>query len=278
MHKLTLLLFLFSLLCGTTSFAQRIAGKITDENDETIAYATVYAPAAATGVLTDEEGNFTIDLKQIPDSSKLQFSCIGYETRVLTAGDVRDGGVSRTIQLTATNYVLSTAEVAAARIEYKRKRLGMPGIMNGTYLYRPSAERRVYEIGTILTPDKSARLEEVIIRVRSMKADSVLLDINIYDVNLGLVGAPLLRERIFLRLGSEDVRKDINVDLSAQRIQVDRAFLVTFRVLDVVGLFDGINLAAKTGYGRGFARASDGRWKDTYMTPNIRARVGYAKE
>lgn len=270
---LAISLFSFSLIYGQT-----LQGIVEDDNGSPIAYATIYAPAAEVGVLTDEKGSFSLDLKEIPDTSQVQFSCIGYTSKTLRAEELRQKKAGIRVELPAIKYLLETAEISAERIKFKRKKLGMSGIMNGTYGYVTTDKRQIFEMGTLLTPDGPARLNEIIIKVRDMEADSVLMDVNIYDVQFGIVGKPILKKRVFLELSQEDVRRDISIDISAQRITVERDFLVTFRVLDVVGPFGKVKLSAKTGTGRGFTRTSDGRWRGNYMTPNIRAVVGYEKK
>ena len=278
MLKSTALFFLFVFIFSAVISAQSVTGRLSDEKGDPIAYATVFAPGAETGALTDESGAFEIDLKTMADSCRVQFSCIGYETRLLTAGEVRTLPDPATLELSSANYVLETANIAAERIRMKRKKLGMNGIMNGTFIYNPGEKPRPLEFGTMLSPDGRARLDEVLIKVRSMKADSVLVDINIYDVRFGMVGEPLLKGRVFLRLSREDIREEISIDLSGRGLYVERSFLVTFRVLKVVGAFDELRVSAKTGDGNGFRRGAAGRWRETYLTPNIRARVAYAKE
>lgn len=272
------LVLAISLLSFSSIFGQTLQGVVEDDNGSPVAYATIYAPAAEIGVLTDEKGNFSLDLKEIPDTSQVQFSCIGYTSKTLKAGDLRQMKPGIKVELPVVEYLLKTAEVSAEQIKFKRKKLGMSGIMNGTYGFVTTDKRQIFEMGTLLTPDGPARLNEIVIKVRDMEADSVLMDVNIYDVQFGIVGEPILKKRVFLELSQEDVRRDISIDVSAQRITVERDFLVTFRVLDVVGPFGKIKLSAKTGTGRGFTRTSDGRWQGNYMTPNIRAVVGYKKE
>lgn len=271
-------LFTFSVLLSTQLSAQSINGIVKDDQGEPIAYATIYAPGAKTGTLTDDKGLFELSLDKIADTSKIQFSCIGFETQFLTFNELTNLPSPATIQLSPSNYLLETAEVSAERIKMKRSQLGMSGLMNGTYIYSDASRSGNREIGTLLTPDKRARLEEVIIKLRSMDADSVLMDINIYRVNFGRVGEPLLKERLFLNLSQDDVRKDISVDLSDQEIYVEEQFLVTFRILKVVGPLTNIKVSGKTGNGKGFGRVSGGQWQDTYLTPNIRAKVGYPKD
>ncbi|OAV43641.1 carboxypeptidase-like regulatory domain-containing protein [Lewinella sp. 4G2] len=270
----TLAFFLFTLAYLS---AQATTGRVVDEDGRAIPYATILVAHNGTGTLTDNAGLFQLEGAQLADTTTLTISSIGYETQrvSLEALSIKAGGA--VVVLPSANYVLQTAEVAADRIKMKRKKIGMPGIMNGTYIYGTENKIRRHEIGTVLRPDQAAKLDEVIIKVRGMDADSVLLDVNLYRMQFGMVGEPLLKERVFLQLSQAEVGKDISIDLADQGIEVEEEFLVTLRILDVVGAFTEFRIAGKTGEAIGRSRATGGRWVADYMAPNIRVRVRYPK-
>lgn len=62
----TLATFALALILSSLTYGQLINGTVKDDQGTAVAYATLYAPAAETGVLTDDQGNFRIDLKDIP--------------------------------------------------------------------------------------------------------------------------------------------------------------------------------------------------------------------
>lgn len=68
------------LLSTSTLLSQNIiTGKITETNNEALAYANVYLPQLEKGTVTDENGFFTVN--EIPNGSyKIVFSLLGYET------------------------------------------------------------------------------------------------------------------------------------------------------------------------------------------------------
>jgi hypothetical protein len=84
MKKLfTLTLFLFSALayCQTTE----ISGQVLDAefNKEPLAFAEVKVQGLDIQAITDEKGNYTLELA--PGSYNLEFAFIGYESRLVSA-------------------------------------------------------------------------------------------------------------------------------------------------------------------------------------------------
>ena len=71
-------------MCMTLSFAQdKVTGTVVDETGEPIIGATVKVAGASSGVITDLNGNYSIN---VPKDAKLTISYIGYETMTVKAG------------------------------------------------------------------------------------------------------------------------------------------------------------------------------------------------
>ena len=66
------------LLFGVTSFAQSIAGKVLSDKEEPISYATVQI-GEHFGVITNEEGSFSINTTGFEPTDSVKISCMGYE-------------------------------------------------------------------------------------------------------------------------------------------------------------------------------------------------------
>ena len=82
--KLRMLTFLLGLFLSISAFAQQITvnGHVKDATGEDIIGATVRVVGQQGGVITDFDGNFSIEAKQ---GDKLQISYIGYETQEVAA-------------------------------------------------------------------------------------------------------------------------------------------------------------------------------------------------
>ncbi len=79
-----MLTFLLGLFLSISAFAQQITvnGHVKDATGEDIIGATVRVVGQQGGVITDFDGNFSIEAKQ---GDKLQISYIGYETQEVAA-------------------------------------------------------------------------------------------------------------------------------------------------------------------------------------------------
>lgn len=82
--KITLIFFIISSL----SFSQMIdvKGLIVDEFDQPLPGVNIIVQNTSNGTNSDFDGNFS--LKAVSTSSKIEFSFIGFETRIYTAGNV----------------------------------------------------------------------------------------------------------------------------------------------------------------------------------------------
>jgi hypothetical protein len=96
--KLILTLFLF-ILSGLNAFCQQVTliGKITDEHNKPIPFASVYVKNTTTGTSANSDGEYTLQLK--PGTYEVRYGSVGYKQE------------SRVVQLTAdkqVNIILQT--------------------------------------------------------------------------------------------------------------------------------------------------------------------------
>lgn len=116
MKKLSLVLLL-SLFCMAAAIAQQrtITGSVTDDEGEPLIGATVLIQGTSTGVVTDIDGNYSI---QTPNDATLIFSYTGFVTQEITLG------TSNVIDVTmATNVEALEEVVVIAYGEQSRKKL-----------------------------------------------------------------------------------------------------------------------------------------------------------
>ena len=87
LRHLTVLLMLCTAFLGGTipAFAQqggkKITGQVIDENKEPMIGVSILIVGTSTGTVTDFDGNYTLNVPQ--GSKELQFSYVGYETKVV---------------------------------------------------------------------------------------------------------------------------------------------------------------------------------------------------
>ena len=87
-HLTVLLILCHKLFLGGAipAFAQqggkKMTGQVIDENKEPMIGVSILIVGTSTGTVTDFDGNYTLNVPK--DSKELQFSYVGYETKVIT--------------------------------------------------------------------------------------------------------------------------------------------------------------------------------------------------
>ena len=99
------LLFISAILIGLSSQAQTflLSGRVTNQGNSTIAFATVYIKNSTYGTVTNEEGEY--QLKLSPGNYNVVYRSEGYKevTQQIT---ISDQNVQYNVQLTDENYIL----------------------------------------------------------------------------------------------------------------------------------------------------------------------------
>ncbi|SFU42603.1 CarboxypepD_reg-like domain-containing protein [Pustulibacterium marinum] len=115
---LTLLL----LLSAVISFAQSVTGKIVNQKDEPIPYATIQI-GDHYGVVSNTEGYFTIKTKNQPEDAQVQISFMGYKTLEIPLADFVDDtyileeDVNELDEVLVTNKQLTPEEIITNMLE-----------------------------------------------------------------------------------------------------------------------------------------------------------------
>ena len=110
----------------------KVKGQVVDENGEPLIGATVRLKDAATGVITDFDGNFSIDCKS---NATLIVSYMGYETREIA---VRGRAALEPIELTSDTNVLDQVVVVGYGVQKKADLTGSVSIVNADELKKVS--------------------------------------------------------------------------------------------------------------------------------------------
>jgi len=79
-------LSIFAILAINLIFGQSLTARIIDNNNDPIPFATVQT-GEYTGVITNEEGFFTINLEDI-SSNDIYFSCLGFTSKTILVEDI----------------------------------------------------------------------------------------------------------------------------------------------------------------------------------------------
>ncbi|MBO5619425.1 MAG: carboxypeptidase-like regulatory domain-containing protein [Paludibacteraceae bacterium] len=129
------LFFCMGVLCSLTAFANRYDGRVVDQNGSPVSYATVYPelqPEAGTATNTDGRFSFETNL---PESSAVIVSFIGYEKLSLTLSELNAMATQRTpLVLKEQPIALEETVVAAKASKQRNKRKQMAALLHAVYV------------------------------------------------------------------------------------------------------------------------------------------------
>ena len=141
--------FLVVLQAAGQTGADKVTGRVTDENGEAIPGVTVLVKGTSTGTVTDLQGQYAIDVDQ---GNTLVFSFVGYFTKEVTVGN------QSVINVTLTEDVKSLEEVVVVGYGTQRKKdlTGSIGVVTSKDI----------EANTISTPDQALQGKVAGVNVR----------------------------------------------------------------------------------------------------------------
>ncbi len=278
MHKHLQTTIIIIALCLNSGFilAQTVRLSVQDNEGRPIPYTTVFTPSVEKGLITDKQGGFSADFTGLPDSTSVVFSAVGHKTIRKNHRELTQLAMSDTpVVLPKEVYTLAEIQVADKRMRLRQKRLGLEGVLNATFQQSVRTAPRLLEAGPIIRPKKRCRLDTVELKVKDMDADTIILDINVYAFRKRRIKEQLLRERVIVSLAREEVGQLIKVDLLPQNLWIDGDFVVTFRLLEVIGEYGSFAFKAKTGKSHGLSRREHGEWEHSYLTPALFTTISY---
>ncbi len=267
-------LYMLLLLGVTHAHAQELSCRITDSGGEPVAYANIYAPQKGSGAVSDARGQFTLN---IGNMDTLVFSCIGYEEKIMLAGELRNAPGGCRVVLEATAYVFPSVEVKTTR--YRNRKTGLDMRSEAVQIWLTGDDEQLgREIGTVMANTAPCFIDRVGFNLIEVSFDSLFYEVNIYALDGGNPGHYLNRNRIFGWISRENAHKSIEIDVSEQRIFVEGDFFVSVEAIRVAS---GAQRYAITFPGSLFGKKSlqkspDGRWTQE-TTVSIYAKMKCVK-
>mgnify|MGYP000125949967 CR=1 FL=1 len=257
----TMLFFFFA-----TANAQRC--RLSDLGGKGIAYANVYHKDLTFGLISDWNGYFHLPEDLSPET-ELHISCIGYQDtsvqiqRLLTDSPCR-------VQLQPQAYELPGAEVEAAAYDWDDRRLGYTTRLPlNQYGFGNTPSQSGFEVGVLLENDRVCYLEKIGFVRSVLPVDSMLVELNVYEVADGKPATPLHRKRQLKWIDKSDGKK-VELDVSSSGIRVEGDFVVGIETLNG-GLLLNAKLKRKPA---AFHKGADGRWdKLERLQPAVYARL-----
>lgn len=265
------------LLMASASLLSQINCQVVDGEGSPVPYVNIYLPEANRGVLSDEAGNFTLNLTDVPDSTKVTFSCLNYAPLTLTAADLKQRPTPNcTVQLSESAYTTQTVEVRASSVKYKYLKLGVP---RPTIFSRMgyNAAGRGTERGLVIDNRRRCRLDQVSVYVNTVRLDSFDIELNVYAYHGGKVGHKIQKEGIFATISAEDSNSSFAIPLRELGLFVEGPFVVSTTMLN--DSQDGVTMLEATPKAKykGLQHRLDGSWVKVGSAPSVAVELACPK-
>jgi CarboxypepD_reg-like domain len=249
--------FFFVLLLPEIVFCQLFEGKvIVHENNSGVAFVNVGIIGKNVGTVTDQSGNFSLQLDKIYDKDSIRFSMIGYESRSFLVRAFKDNAI-KTIYLGPKSYSLT--EVKIVYHKAREVRLGIP--VTSDALKSGFAENNLgSELGVKLKSKGQVKLEDINLNVATCTYDSVTYRLNIYQTIDEIEYKNILTQPIYISFSKDKIDKPITLGLGKYSIVVEGDILVTLELYKDLG--EG-KLLFYTQYFTSFTyhkKTSEGKW------------------
>jgi len=251
-----------SIICSQSpSSTIVLKGSVIDVKGNGIPYINIGVFRKNAGTVSDDEGNFLLEIGQQFFADSIQFSSIGYHSKSYKIEDlVKLNSSSHTIILEAQ--FISMQEVIVTPKHWHTKVLGnttRSKFMSGGF----SSNDLGAEAGTLIKIKKKVTtLEKVSFHISYNKLDSIKVRLNIYTIKGGKPAENILPQNIILELGTKQTG-NIEVDLSKYDLEVKDDILIALQLIEGKGdlrsnIFISAGLLGPSTY---YREASHAYWK-----------------
>lgn len=211
------------------SYSQVIDGVVKDSKTKTpLPYVHVGVFNKNLGVLSNDSGNFAIDVSKADRNDILQASMIGYETSKLTLTDIKSGRIE--ILLEPKIYSLKEIIIRPRKIVVTELGRTEPSKwttgQSGQKEFGFGAERGLQ---IIVPKGKKFRVIDARFHLRFNTVDSILFRVNVYSLKNGLPDESLLVKDAFAKSKKND--KWIICDLEDQDLTLDKNVAITYEIV-----------------------------------------------
>ena len=250
-------LLFFVLFIPGLIFSQSQKGKVlSSEANWGIGYVNIGIIGKNVGTVSDEFGNFTINLDNIYNNDSLRFSIIGYESKTFLVGNFKENLI-KNVYLNPKLYDLHEVKVTYHRS--KEIRLGTPVLSNS--LKSGFANNDLgSELGIKVNVKNRVELKDINLNVAVCTFDSVTYRLNIYQSVNNTEYKNILTEPIYISFSKDKINNVITFDLTKYSIIIKGNVLITLELYKDLG--EG-SLLFHTEFFTGYTyhkKTSEGKW------------------
>jgi hypothetical protein len=207
--------------------AQVLKGRILDkQSNKPIEFASIGFLHRDAGTVSDEKGNFRLNLQNIRPIDTLKISMLGYESQQFLVREF-EGMLSQ--QNSIISLLPQSRNLQEIVIKPKKTKTLLAGNTTNSQIISAGfvSNDLGSEVGTVLRYNKKkpGKLENVNFNIAYNSFNNLLFRVNIYDFKNGKVGENLLKEPLYLETSMDS--GTLTLDLSEKNIYVHNDCLLT---------------------------------------------------
>lgn len=248
-----------------------LSGRVTDaKTGNGVMFVNIGVLNKGIGTVSDENGNYSLQLNLSAANDTVKFSCIGYDDFIITVANLN--AQAGLVKLSPKPTILNTVVIKPKFV--KKLELGVNSTtdqVTGGFMSNDLGS----ELATLLPYNKKkpAHLKKVFISISESGYDSVFFRLNVYKVKKGFPGDNMLQQPIYIKSAIKN--GVIAVDLSAYDISFTEPVAVSIEWLKDLGQGQ-LYFSCKLFKGQSFARkTSQAAWEKIPVGVGIWANVDY---
>jgi len=265
---------LFFLLLASSFHAQIISGTIISKNEnQPVSYVKIGVEKKTTGTISDEKGNFSIDLSNLDPQQKVRIEVPGYDIYQETIQDFKKHDQQK---IFLTEKTKNIKEITIKPKKLVDKNWGVnTKTKSVTYSVNPEFDKKSFlgETALEFNAKKRSKLKNINLNIASyVSTQPVLMRYSIYSEKNGFPDKNILEEEITVEL-TENMIKDgtYTLDVNDRNIWIQGKFFIGIQFLKD---FDGRIKISAALFRTGFIREFYGDWqKMTIAAPAINIDV-----
>lgn len=228
MKKINFLLLLF---LGSFISAQIISGQVFSEQEsKPIPYAKIGVAEQKKGTISDENGNFKLDLSTIDAKANLTVEVSGYEKHVLPVSKLQ---LEQSNLIYLKDRVRDLEEVIISPKKYVQKNWGNRTKSKTIQIgHNPTSNEddRSKEIALFFKNNKKVKIEKINLNISTFETDQpVFIRFNIYDKNMNAISTEDLHDEI---TPEKIVDGAYTLDVSKLGVWLKEDFYVSLQMLN----------------------------------------------
>lgn len=214
-------------ICTILQAQIKLKGSVKDSNNLPISYCSIGIKNSEVGAITDENGNFSIEIPENLSKSQLIFDALGYDEISKSIEEVQQNSI-----IILNEKSISLSEVTLKTEKMKEKIIGQKTRPMLTFSKMFNQNVPTIEQGNIFEIYQNTKLNAFNFHIiPSSKYEEITLKVNIYVVKNGLPTESLLDENIIYKTSTTGWQK---IDLTPYKFRfknVDK-IAVTLQLVD----------------------------------------------